>query len=166
MNDPRAKLSRDLDVLVPASDDFDVRVRHRLLRQPDGFEGLPAVSEHIPNDPRVAKREDGPYLRIHIRPAGSAPTLNPRKHDDVLARIDALVDPGRECLEGVREPEPSTEGLAPDSLRARVRESRGAENDFATVSEEPSSPAPVASLPMFEDVVYDLHVLLGHRLPP
>jgi hypothetical protein len=57
------------------------------------------------------------------------------------------------------------EGLAPDSVRARVREPGGAENDFATVIEELSSPAPVASLPMLEDMVYDLHVLLGHRLP-
>ena len=137
-----------------------------LLPQPGGFEGLPVVSQHIPNDLGVAEREDGPDLRIDIRAAGSAPSPNPGKHDDVFARIDDLVDPGRECLEGIREPEPSTEGLAPDSLRARVREPRGAENDFATVSEEPSSPAPVASLPMFEDVVYDLHVLLGHRLPP
>src|SRR5829696_6674345 len=84
-----------------------------LLPRPHRFEGVPTISQHIPNYLRIPKREDRPDLRIDIRAAGSAPTLNLRKHDNVLARIDDLVDPDREGLEGVHEPKPSTECLAP-----------------------------------------------------
>jgi hypothetical protein len=136
---------------------------HHLLPQPGGFEGSLPVNQVRADDLSVAHGEDTPNLSIDIRAAGSASAAIPNQRDDVLARVDDLVDSDFELFPSIGEIGPGAHCLPPHLVCTRIRKPGSAENDLAVVGKQLPSPAPVASFPVVHEPADDLDVLLRHR---
>src|SRR5215213_5134515 len=93
--------------LFPGRSTFDVLLRHRLLRQPDGFEGRfgIAVAGDSP-DPTLVQLVDESGDRIDLRAASSAASAHPPNHRNSLpahVKLDGVNAEGLPILVDVAE---------------------------------------------------------------
>src|SRR5215204_6534617 len=74
------------------ADELDVLLRHRLPRQPGGFEGLGAipVAGRDLRNLALAQCPDGERPHLGLDAAAATPSGHPTGHKDIVARIDEL----------------------------------------------------------------------------
>src|SRR5512133_3106044 len=92
--------------LQPRSKVLDVLLRHRLLRQPGGFEGFVSVGVFGDStDPPLADGDHAEYLLRDRTAAALAANRHPHyRHDIVVSSVDHLIDlraPIVDCFEAV-----------------------------------------------------------------
>src|SRR5207302_267395 len=81
-------------------DDLHVLLRHRLLREAGGFEGLRPIREHPPlNDEAVPNRVDDGLERLHGKPAALSGSSPARQTEDLVTSVEQLDDVGGEVVE-------------------------------------------------------------------
>src|SRR5215211_6432513 len=145
---------------------FHVLLRHRLLPQPDGLEGVGSIREPlVAGDLSLAERGDDPIVDLDVCAACPAASLLPLMAQDFVAAGVHILDAGApeaESLDDVPIELPSSLASA-NRPSVRPVSDRG---DLVILGQqgEPGSPiAPVEVVHMSTD---DLHVLLRHRLLP
>src|SRR5215218_1707548 len=150
--------------------DLHVLLRHRLLREPGGFEGLLAVVEQLHlSDLAVGERPDRHVRRLYRRTAGASNLALATDRQNLAARLCQLIDLEIDLAEdGDRvAPEPPhtfvspVDGLHPHGCSARVRD---IPHDVLGVDLEGRHA--VTPGDRVVDSADDLDVLLRHRLLP
>src|SRR5829696_1366616 len=159
--------------LEPAHHDLHVLLRHRLLRQPDGFEGVRGI-EVGPrsNDAASFQLVDDGELQLHRHPASLAGRPLPQQADNaIIARVDQLLYLQRPTVE-VLGPhaheldEPITTAIArgrPGDLGRRYP--LGVLTDCSRIETGTKLAALHPRQERFEQPPRHLHVLLRHRPP-
>ena len=102
---------------------LDVLVRHRLLRQPGGFEGFLALGKHLATNQAASAK--GPKVRhqdIKRDAASATPAADPDQREDLVAVVFQLLGLDSKVLEGlVSGPPGSAEGFpAPEPVLGRL----------------------------------------------
>src|SRR4051794_19687780 len=151
-----------------------VLLRHRLLAQPGGFEGLGGVEEVLhPDDPAVLKLMKHRHMHLDCRPARlSGRVLVEHGENAVIARVDqALQVDGpveilRPCAHELDETiTPSIDGPEADGgVWIWIRYPFGIGCDEFGVEDRAWIAPRQASLELVDRSPHNLHVLLRHRL--
>src|SRR5215207_11697016 len=152
--------------LVHSADGFDVLLRHRLLPQPHGFEGLLRTVVYLPppDFPVSHARDLGEGVRTNLGSAGYALATDACHDDDIVPGVDQLFHFQTEALEVVGPCRP--EGA--DSVAAEVTvliryDVRG--SPFDVLVHVLERRIPVAGVERFDTPPHQVDVLLGHRPP-
>src|SRR5215204_7062782 len=152
--------------LVHSADGFDVLLRHRLLPQPHGFEGLLRTVVYLPppDFPVTHARDLGEGVRTNLGSAGYALATDACHDDDIVPGVDQLFHLQTEALEVVGPCRP--EGA--DSVAAEVTvliryDVRG--SPFDVLVHVLERRIPVAGVERFDTPPHQVDVLLRHRPP-
>src|SRR5215204_469695 len=119
------------DAPEPLSDDLHVLLRHRLLPQRGGFEGLGLAQEDAPPDGlRVAHLDDVPGRLFHGRlaPETLAAKAHPREYH--VSQVSYLVDLRAEVREDIVEVLPPSPKTVVASVRITALHLQDARNDL------------------------------------
>src|SRR5215211_1279224 len=145
---------------------FHVLLRHRLLPQPDGLEGVGSIREPlVAGDLSLAERGDDPIVDLDVCAACPAASLLPLMAQDFVAAGVHILDAGAPEAESLDDVPIELPSSLASANRPSVRPVSG-RGDLVILGQqgEPGSPiAPVEVVHMSTD---DLHVLLRHRLLP
>src|SRR5215211_7329151 len=152
---------------VNPADELHVLLRHRLLPQPHGFEGLSFLQEQPPfRDFPVLQGEQERELHLHLDAALPAAAALPGSNDDLVGRVSEYPD----ALDTVLIPllRPERERLAHTGVSVLLHgggvQQLGGLRDHDVLVEGPQDAFEVASAEGIEGPNNDLHVLLRHRL--
>src|SRR5512132_705527 len=152
--------------VVGTAHDLHVLLRHRLLPQPGGFEGLCLGAEQpIAHELAASNRGHLPVTHLYLGAAVPAAPIEVGQESDLGAPSDALVDLGVEVREAV--PEAREVFLqSGDSFISPVDISPKVALGFDLQSNVFQRCRVVAPVPGFHDGLHQLHVLLRHSYSP
>src|SRR6266480_6762053 len=147
------------DRLGRRAHDFHVLLRHRLLRQTDGLEGLTVIPEVlVENDPAVSNRRD--VSELHVCAGHLTRRVPDEPHQSPVTGIDEVPDRLRRVrVPGVAEALELTHDGVSTYLGYRLRPTAGSVHDDARV-EQLAERIHVACVPRRKEGTQDRDILL------
>jgi hypothetical protein len=153
--------------LVELPNDLDVLPRHRLLRQPGGFEGClnlgSAEAERLdPDDLPIADLPRTEEAIVDPSIAFRHPTRKTTQRDDLVAAVEEAVDLETGVEQNVPLRPPDSGNFGDTAPRSRLDRRRGVDELDSGICVGDKG-VDVAAVPSVQSAAHDLHVLLRHR---